>query len=157
MQLARRITSQMHSPETIRDLTLPPRKKTTSLRTSTTPHHTEHLYYLFLLTLSLATTSPSLLSHQTCQNANPPQPATSRTQIVSTICAEAVAKQPVITTLAPTKMMIGNSLSAILRTSSSRKPYHWPTLRQNLRANHLHQSTQSSLSCTHLLQASKSE
>ena len=143
----------MHSPETIRDLALPPKKKTTSLRASTTPLYTEHLHYPSLLTLSLATTSPSLLSQQTCQNTNPPQPATSRTQIVSTICAEAVTKQPVITSIAPTKMMmIGNSSSAILRTSSSRKPHHQPTLRQNPRANHLHQSTQRSLRCTYPLQ-----
>ena len=157
MQLARRITSQMHSPETISDVVLPPKKKTTSLRASTTLLYLQHLHYLSLLTLSRATTSPSLLSHQTCQNTNPPQPATSRTQIVNTIRAEAVAKQPVITTLAPTKiMMIGNSSSAIRGTPSSRTPHHQPTLRQNLRATHLHQSTQRSFRGTHLLQLNKS-
>ena len=146
----------MRSRVTIRDIVLPPKKKTTSLRASTTLLYTEHLHYLSLLTLSLATTSPSLLSHQICQNTNPPQPATSRTQIESTICAEAVAKPPVITTIAPTKMMmIGNSSSAILRTPTSRKPYHQATLRQNPRANHVHQSTQRSLKGTHPLQANK--
>ena len=105
-----------------------------------------------------ATTSPYLLSPQKCQNTNPPQPATSRTQIVNIICAEALAKPPVITTVAPTKMiMIGNTSLAILRTPSSRKLHHQPTLRQNLRANNLHQSTQRSLRGTHLLQSSKSE
>ena len=148
----------MHSPETIRDLVLVPKKKTTSLRASTTLLYTERLHYLPLLTLSLASTSPSLLSHQTCQNTNPPQAATSCTQIANIFCAEAVAKPPVITTLAPNKrMMIGNSSSAILRTPSFRKPHHQSTLRRNVRANHLHQSTQRSLRGTHPLQLIKSE
>ena len=147
----------MHSTGTMRDLAHPLSKKTTSLRASTTLLYTEHRHYLPLLTLSLATTSPYLLSHQKCRNTYP-LPVTSRTQIASIICAEAVARPPDITTLAPTKMMvIGYSLSAILKTPSSRKPQHRPTLRMNLRASHLHQSTQRSLRGTRRLQSNKSE
>ena len=143
MQLVSRNVSRMQSLETIRNLVLPPRKKTTSCRASTTPHYTEHLHYLSLLTLSLATTSQYPLLHQICRNTNPPPPATSVIQIVNTICAEAMAKPPAITILALTKkMMTGSSLSTILMTpiSGSERTYR-TTTRSGERSFHTKRST----------------
>ena len=150
-QLLRRITSRMHSTDTISDLVLPVKKKTICLRESTTTHFTAHLHFLLLLRLSLAITAPFLLSHLTCQNTITPPPATCLTQIMNTTSAGAVTKPLAITTLALTKMMMtGNRLWPILMTSSSSKLHQLPTLRQNLTALLLHELIQESLRGTNL-------
>ena len=113
---------RMHSPETTSDPVLPLKVKTIFHNASTTPPYTDNQQYLFLLTLSLAITSPSLLSHQTCPNANPPPRATSHTQTMNKICAEVMAKPPAITSLILIQMMMAeNSLYTFLRTLSSSK------------------------------------
>ena len=140
-QLERWITSSMCCTETIRVSALTTRKKTTSLRASTTPHYTEHLHYPSLIKLSLAITSPFLLWLQICKNINAPLLVTSHTQLVNRICAEAVAKQLAITTLMYTKKMIPvKSSSAILNIPSCRILRQQTTCNKNQRAPLSHKS-----------------
>ena len=125
--LVSRLTSRMHSTETISDMVLPTTKKTTFLRALTTLSYTEYLYYKSLLTLLLAITSTFLISHQTFQITNPPHTATAHMKIVNTISTEAAAKSPAITILALTKMMMtSNSSLVTLSALSFRKNHHPP-------------------------------